>query len=184
MNIDDEVVDDDNVMVNNSYDSSIAVDAMLSSFEPSITPLMQGDEGRGFYRLDDLSGIEHVIVVGPFCSGTNAMCEFLEKYFNVTVHPLRWPKTATGWIGDMSAPNYSRRGNHWQVGWKHLPPLNTENATKMFPSSSLLIQMVREPSAWVKSPVKSHYSLYPDPGMKRGGDKWEWLTQRVKLDSD
>ena len=42
MNVDDEVVDDDNVMINNSYDSSIAVDAMLSSFEPSITPLMQG----------------------------------------------------------------------------------------------------------------------------------------------
>ena len=131
MNIDDEVVDGYNIMTNSSYDSSIAVDAMLSSCEPSITPLMQGEEGRGFSRLDDLSGIEHVVVVGPFCSGTNAMCEYLGKYFNVTVHPPRLSKTATGWIGDMSAPNYSRRGNHGQVGWKHLPPLNSENATKM-----------------------------------------------------
>ena len=184
MNIDDEVVDDDNVKTNNRYDCSIAVDAMLSSFEPSATPLMQGEEGRGFSRLDDLSGIEHVIVVGPFCSGTNAMCEYLEKYFDVTVHPPFWPKKATGWIGDMSAPNYSRRGNPWQVGWKHLPPLNTESATKMLPSNSLLIQMVREPLAWVKSLVKSHYSLFPDSGMMRGGDRWEWLTQRVKLDSE
>ena len=31
MNIDDEVVDDDNVMIDNGYDRSIAVDAMLST---------------------------------------------------------------------------------------------------------------------------------------------------------
>ena len=95
MDIDDEDVDDDNVMINKSYDSSVAVDAMLSSFEASITPLMQGEEGRGLSRLGDLSDIRHVVVVGPFCSGTNAMCEYLEKYFNVTVHPPRSPKTAT-----------------------------------------------------------------------------------------
>ena len=183
MNIDDEVVDDDNVMIDNGYDRSIAVDAMLGSFEPSTTPIMQGEEGRGFSRLDDLSGIEHVVVVGLFFSGTDAMCEYPGKYFNVTVHPPRLPKIATGWIGDMSAPNYSRRGNHWQVGGKHLPPLNSENATKMLPSNSLFIQMIREPLAWVETLVKSHYSLFPDQGMKRGGDKWEWLSQRVKLDS-
>ena len=134
-------------------------------------------------RLADLSEIRHVIVVGPFCSGTNAMCEYLEKYSDVTVHPPRKPPNATGWIGDMSAPNYSRKGNHWQVGWKHLPPLNSENATKVLPSNSLLIHMIREPLAWVKSLVKSHYSLIPDSGLKRGGDRWEWLTQRIKLDS-
>ena len=131
MDIDDEDADDDNVMSNKSYDSSVAVDAMLSSFEASITPLMQGEEGRGLSRLGDLSDIRHVVVVGPFCSGTNAMFEYLEKYSNVTVHPPRLPRTATGWIGDMSAPNYSRRGNHWQVGWKHLPLLNSENVRQM-----------------------------------------------------
>ena len=157
---------------------------LRSSFEPSITPLIQGEDGKGLSRLDSLSGIEHVIVVGVFCSGTNSMCEYLEKYFDVVVHPPRWPKSATGWIGDMSAPNYTRRGNHWQVGWKHLPPLNSENATKMLPSNSLLIQMIREPLAWVKSLVESHYLLVSDAGMKRGQGKWEWLTQRVKLDSE
>ena len=120
MNVDDAAVDDDNAMNNKSYDSSVAVDAVLSNFEPSITPLMQGEEGRGFSRLSDLSGIRHVVVVGPFCSGANAMCEYLEKYFNVTVHPPRTPKTATGWIGDMSAPNYSRRGNHLAGGLETL----------------------------------------------------------------
>ena len=99
------------------------------------------------------------------------MCEYLEKYFNVTVHPPRLPRTAAGWIGDMSAPNDSLRGNHWQVGWKHLPPLNSENATKVLPSNSLLIQMIREPLAWLKSLVKSHYSLVPASGSKRGGEK-------------
>ena len=142
--VDDENVEDDNVMINKCYDSSVAVDAMLSSFEAIITPLMQGEEGRGLTRLAGLSEIQHVVVVGPFCSGTNAMCEYLEKYFDVTVHPPRKPPNATGWTGDMSAPNYSRKGNHWQVGWKHLPPLNSENATKVLPSNSLLIHMISE----------------------------------------
>ena len=117
MDIDDEDVDDDSVMINKSYDSSVAVDAMLSSFEPSITPLMQGEEGRGLSRLGDLSGIRHVVVVGLFCSGTNAMCEFLEKYSNVTVHPPRLPRTATGWIGDMSALNYVFTTGKPLAGW-------------------------------------------------------------------
>ena len=138
MDIDDGDVEDDNAMVNKSYDSSVAVDAMPGSFEPSITPLMQGEDGRGLSRLGDLSDIRHVVVVGPFCSGTNAMSEYLEKYFNVTVHPPRLPRIATGWTGDMAAPSYSRRGNHWQVGWKQLPPLNSGNATKVLPSNSLL----------------------------------------------
>ena len=110
--------------------------------------------------------------------------EYLEKYFDVVVHPPRLPKNATGWIGDMSVPNYTRRGNHWQVGWKHLPPLNSETSTKMLPSNSLFIQMIREPLAWVKSIVKSSYSLVSDVGMKKGKGNWEWLTQRVKLDSE
>ena len=80
MNDTDEVVEDDNVIIDNRYDSSVAVDAMLSNFEPGITPLMQGEEGKGFSRLNDLAGIDHVIVVGPFCSGTNAMCEYLEVF--------------------------------------------------------------------------------------------------------
>ena len=73
MNVDAGAVDDDNVMIDDRYDSSVAVHAMLSSFEPRTTPLMQGEEGKGLSRLGDLTGIEHVIVVGPFCSGTNAM---------------------------------------------------------------------------------------------------------------
>ena len=72
MDVEGENVEDDNVMVNKSYDSSVAVDTMLSSFEASITPLMQGQEGRGLSRLADLSDVRHVVVVGPFCSG-NAM---------------------------------------------------------------------------------------------------------------
>ena len=36
----------------------------------------------------------------------------------------------------------------------------------------------------MKSLVKSHCLLVPDAGLKRGGEKWEWLTQKVKLDSN
>ena len=91
MDVDDENVEDDTVIINNSYDSSVAVDTMLSGFEPSVDPLMQGREGKGLTRLANLSDIEHVVVVGPFSSGTNAICEYLEKYFDVTVHPPRRP---------------------------------------------------------------------------------------------
>lgn len=80
MNVDAGAVDDDNVIIDNRYDSSAAVDVMLSSFEPRITPLMQGEEGKGLSRLGGLTGIGHVIVVGPFSSDTNAMCEYLGKY--------------------------------------------------------------------------------------------------------
>lgn len=40
-------------------------------------PLSCKGEGKGLSHLGDLTGIEHVIVVGPFSSGTNAMCEYL-----------------------------------------------------------------------------------------------------------
>ena len=71
MKVDAGAVDDDNVMVDDRYDSSVTVDAMLSSFEPRITPFMQGEEGKGVSRLGDLTGIEHIIVVGPFNIGTS-----------------------------------------------------------------------------------------------------------------
>ena len=123
-----------------------------------IAPLMQGEEGRGIERLGDLSNVKHFGVVGPFCSGTNAMCEYLEKYFDVVVHLPRLPTNATGWIGDVSEPNYQPWRNHWQVGWKHMPPLNSESSTRILPSGSLLIQMIRELLSWIKSLANSPYS--------------------------
>ena len=184
MELDDEDASDDNVIVDNKYDSSVASDSVLSGFVPSITPLLQSVENKGIDRLGNLSSVKHVIVVGPFSSGTNAMCSYIEKYFDVVIHPPRKPPNATGWIGDMSAPNYSRKGNSWQVGWKHMPPLNSESATRVLPPDSLLIQMIREPLSWVKSLVKSHYSMVPDSGLKRGGGRWDWLAQSIKLDTD
>ena len=65
--------DDTNVIVKGKYDGSVTLDVALGAFEPVITPLMQGEVGRGIERPGDLSNIKHVVVVvGPFCSGTNA----------------------------------------------------------------------------------------------------------------
>ena len=114
------------------------------------------------------------------------MCEYLEKYFDVVVHSQRWPLNATGWVGDMSEAGYVPRQNHWQVGWKHMPPLNTESSTKVLPSTSLLIQMMREPLTWIKSMVSSSYmcSMKSAEGMQKGRGRWTWLTQGVKVDSE
>ena len=144
---------------------------------------MQGEGGRGIERLGDLSNFKHVVFVGPFCSGTNAMGEYLEKYFDVVVHPPRLPTNATGWIGDMSEPKYQPWRNHWQVGWKHMPPLNSESSKGVLPSGSLLIQMIREPLGWIKSLVKSPYSPESNEGMQKQMERWNWMTQGVRLDS-
>ena len=162
--------DDTNVIVKCKYDGSVTLDVALGAFEPVITPLMQGDEGRGIDRLGDLSNIKHVVVVGPFCSRTSAMCEYLEMYFGVVVHPPRLPPNATGWFGDMSEPNYQPWRNHWQVGWKHMPALNSESSKRILPSDSLLIQMIREPLSWTKSLASSPYSLESNEGMQKIGD--------------
>ena len=175
---------DANVIVKGKYDGSVTLDVALGAFEPVITPLMQGEQGRGIERLCDLFNVEHVVVVvGPFCSGTNAMCEYLEKYFDVVVRPPRLPTNATGWIGDMSEPNYQPWRNHWQVGWKHMHPLNSESSTRILPSGSLLIQMIREPPGWIKSLVKSPYSLGSAEGMQKNKGLWNWMAQGVRPDS-
>ena len=176
--------DEHGVIVKGRYDGSITLDVVLSGFEPKVSPLTQGEEGKGLAHLGDLRHIEHVVVVGPFSSGTSAMCEYLEKYFDVVVHPPHWPLSATGWIGDMSEADYVPRQNHWQVGWKRMPPLNAEASTKMFPSISLLIQIIREPLAWIKSMVTSSYSMKSAEGMQKGRGRWTWLTQGVKVDSE
>ena len=123
-----------------------------------------------------ISNIKHVVVVGPFCSGTHAMCD-------VVVHPPRLPANATGWVDDMSEPSYQPWRNHWQVGWKHMPPLNAESSTKMLPSGSLLIQMISEPLGWTKSLVKSPYSLESAEGMQKGKGLWNRMAQGVRFKS-
>ena len=121
--------DEDNVMVNSKYDGSVTLDVVLSGFWPKIIPLMQGGEDKGFAHLGDLSHMKHVVVVvGPFSSGTNAMCEYLGRYFDVAVLPPRHPLNASGWIGDMSEEGYQARQNNWQVSWKHMPPLTQHRA--------------------------------------------------------
>ena len=102
--------DENDVIIKGRYGGSVTLDVVLSGFEPKITPLMQGEEGKVLAHLGNLRHIEHVVVVvvGPFSSGTNAMCEYLEKYFDVVVHPPRWPLNATGWIGDMSEADYTQ----------------------------------------------------------------------------
>ena len=135
---------------------------------------MQGEEGRGIEHLGDLSNIKHVVVVvGPFCSGTNAMCVYLRKCFDVVVHPPRMPTNANVWIGDMSEPNYQPGRNHWQVGWKHMLPLNSESSTRILPSGSLLIQMIRDPLGWIKSLANFSYFLESNEGLLKNKGRWE-----------
>ena len=84
----------------------------------------------------------------------------------------------------MSEENYVPRRNHWQVGWKHMLPLSTQASTKLLPSNSLLIQMIREPLAWINSMVTSSYSLKSAEGMQKGNRRLKWLTQSVKVDPE
>ena len=167
------------VIVDDRHDASVTLDVALLGFEPTVVPLMQRG---GVDRLADLGNVRDVVVVGPFSSGTNAMCEYLVKYFNVTVHPPREPNNATGWIGDMSE-GYKVGERSYAVKWKHFPPLNSAEFPRVLPAGTLLIQMIREPLAWISSMVHHSYSLRSDVGIPKGKGKWHWLSQKVVLDS-
>ena len=139
----------------------------------------------GLDRLSDLSDITDVVVVGPFSSGTNALCTYLRTYINVTVHPPKELTNATGWIGDVS-PGYEPHQNHYEVKWKHFPRLNSGDHARRLPGGTLLIQMIREPLAWIHSLMHQSYSLRSDVGLPKGAKKvryWHWLSQPVVVDS-
>ena len=65
--------DENDVIVKGRYDGSVTLGVVPSGSEPKVIPLVQVEEGKGLAHPSDLSHIEHVVVVGPFSSGTNAM---------------------------------------------------------------------------------------------------------------
>ena len=67
--------------------------------------------------------------------------------------------------------------------WKHFPPLNSAEYPRELPAGTLLIQMIREPLAWIHSLVHNSYSMRSNIGLSNEGSKSNWLSQEVVLDS-
>ena len=112
-----------------------------------------------------------VYVLGPYCSGTNAMQEYIEANFAATVHPRPksdGKKVQTGVI-------YGKSSNKDWMMWKHtLPWQRLEFPT----TNSVVILMIREPCAWLASVNSAMYELQTCSYQKRQ-KKQPWTCHRV-----
>ena len=119
------------------------------------------------------------VVIGPFASSTNAMCEYLNQLFDVEVHPPLTPKTRTGFTGRAGGSVGSDVPGSFT--WKHTPPLKVDAGEYSFGEDTLVIQMIREPCSWLHAVARSKYTLMSSIGLDR--KDYVWLQNRVTLDA-
>jgi hypothetical protein len=170
---------------NLAYSTAHLCDDSTAGYVPTILPLTTI---AGYSALDSLADVKRVVVLGPFASSTNAMCKYLNKFFNVEVLPPLEPKTMTGYVGDANGivgpvddDADPMSGPFEPFTWKHTPPLYKTSGEYVFGPDTLVIQMIREPSSWFDALSRSKYTLKPVKGIPRDG--YGWLQDRVKLDA-
>jgi len=152
-----------------------------SNWKPSTHVLLsRGNQTKSKPKLlIGSKGRPTVCVMGPYRSGTHALVEYLDRYFEVCVEPK--PK-GTSRCCDTGTVTLA---DGFQI-WKHSVPLGEFN----IPSDgarggrTVVLLLVRELSSWLESLSKEAYELFPCPQKKRTQGRVEWMLGNVKIRSE
>ena len=117
--------------------------------------------------------MRHRLRDGAAQSGTHALIEYLNEYFDVDVFPRMAKKND----GIVSSGAFSL--------WKHTVP----GSPLKLPSTATcgretLLLAVRDVQSWLVSMSRKYYELFPGDGPKRTAGDMRWLLVKVELRQD